>query len=181
MTLYREVQHSQETQFLISLSIFDEKSAVCIVIGICAIVWMVREFFPCCCCCCCCLYPLMWTELQQQMVLAEQSPYGSNVKATDEANSWVVCFDEVTFSIWSLFQTSASTGTITKTGQIKWINSDQYCWESNRIYCNQTVSTGGQRSQWLTWLGRLEQLVANKPNDWDDWDYFLMTGTTGSQ
>lgn len=45
MTLYREVQHSQETQFLISLSIFYEKSAVYIVIGICAIVWMAREFF----------------------------------------------------------------------------------------------------------------------------------------
>lgn len=37
------------------------------------------------------------------MVLVAQSPYGSNVKPTDEANSWVMCFDEATFSISSSF------------------------------------------------------------------------------
>lgn len=30
-------------------------------------------------------------------------PYGSNVKPTDAANSWVMCFDDATFSIWSSF------------------------------------------------------------------------------
>lgn len=115
--------------------------------------------------CCCRLYPLMWTEPQQQMVLAEQSPHGSNVKATDDANGWVMCFDEATFSIWSLIQMSASTGTITK--RIKRVNSDWFRWESNGTYCNQTASTGGQWSKWLGCLVQLGRHAANGPSNWD--------------